>query len=559
MGILLFFVRLVANPILGLAISLGIMLVILDSNLSEKLFNAEFYNSTIAGEDTYNRIYNEVLVDEEIASITQDLLGDIQVVSHDDIVGLLKQIMPPEYLQSQVEGAIQGSVDYLNHEVETLELFLELGPPLDRIKPTLFGYIDSRIDALPEDEAGPPECTPERISQVAQRFLEVFTGLAGGQVPESLPSIKGISQPCRVVIFEVIFDDAIAGSPLGPRVKQSLADSRDDIRAEFVDGDTHGVLKQAVRPLVTPLMDDAIEQRRAGLDDKSRLNLIQKLAEMDPQNTEEDYRAKIEEVRGWVTRARSFIDRWALVLVVAGVALMALLQFPSLPNALRRPGFALFLSGAGYFVIGKILEFQLPGRLRSILETSLNQVPGVPPSLVSLASDLVFSFQRQLTEGLSEPALTVLVIGAAMIGASFLVRLLKPLVPVLRATQSGVFFIARAGLSSLRRLPTGGGRETPLPQPATEAPTTPDAGLSPDEDTSPITGPPPDEDTPRDAEPPPDEDTPRDAEPPPDEDTPPIAGPPLDEDTQRDAGPPPDEDTPPIAGPPPDEDTPPVA
>ena len=63
MGLTFMVLRLVLIPVLGVVISFGVMLLVLASNVSEKLLNAEFYARIIAGEDTYNRIYDEVLVD----------------------------------------------------------------------------------------------------------------------------------------------------------------------------------------------------------------------------------------------------------------------------------------------------------------------------------------------------------------------------------------------------------------------------------------------------------------------------------------------------------------
>ena len=57
-------------------------------NTSDKLLSADFYTETISDENTYNRIYDEVLLDEELASTTRDLLGGVQVVSQKEIVEL---------------------------------------------------------------------------------------------------------------------------------------------------------------------------------------------------------------------------------------------------------------------------------------------------------------------------------------------------------------------------------------------------------------------------------------------------------------------------------------
>ena len=201
--------RTVATLILGIVIFLGFLFLLAERNLSANLLNAGFYKDTISAQDTYNRIYDQVLLDQELQETTRDLLGDIKVVDHQDVVHLLREIVSPEYLQSQVEDSIQRSVDYLNEDTDTLELYLDLGPPLDLVKPTLLAYVDRRIDEIPEDDPGSPECTRERVGELAQSYLDTFKVLSNGEIPASLPSIKGISQPCRELLFDAMFGSSV--------------------------------------------------------------------------------------------------------------------------------------------------------------------------------------------------------------------------------------------------------------------------------------------------------------------------------------------------------------
>ena len=54
--------------------------------------------------------------------------------------------MPPEYVESETGGAVGRTVDYFNDDRETLDLYADVGPPLDNVKPVIFRYIDQRID-----------------------------------------------------------------------------------------------------------------------------------------------------------------------------------------------------------------------------------------------------------------------------------------------------------------------------------------------------------------------------------------------------------------------------
>ena len=148
MGCLPSILRAGAGLVLGVVIFVGFLTYLILNNFSDKLLTFEFYTNTIAAEDTYNRIYDEVLVDDKLLEKTQEFLGDIQVVDHQDIVDLMRKIIPPAYMQTEVEGAIERTIDYINEDAEELELYVNLGKPLENVKDVMFGYLDRRIDEL---------------------------------------------------------------------------------------------------------------------------------------------------------------------------------------------------------------------------------------------------------------------------------------------------------------------------------------------------------------------------------------------------------------------------
>ena len=110
MGCLTSILRAGAGLVLGVVIFVGFLFVLILNNFSDKLLSADFYMSTIAAEDTYDRIYNEVLVDDGLKDRTQELLGDIKIVEHQEIVDLLEEIMPPAYIKGQVEASIARTI-----------------------------------------------------------------------------------------------------------------------------------------------------------------------------------------------------------------------------------------------------------------------------------------------------------------------------------------------------------------------------------------------------------------------------------------------------------------
>ena len=413
MGCIVSIVRSAAALILGIVVFVGFLFLLLVGNFSDKLLNADFYKDTIAGQDSYNRIYDQVLVDDELKDKTDELLGNIQVVSHDEVVGLLRQILPPDYLQSQVEGSIERTVDFLNEETEELEAFIELGPPLENVKPVLFAYIDGQIDELELEDAGVPDCSTQAIGDLSGRYVDRFNQLADGEVPQSVPSLQSLSETSA-------------------ETTRLLRESREGLRAPFVAGDTLEVLKVAARPLATPLMDDAIDEIRLELDEGDRLDLIHQLTEWDDGLTEEEVRSELADVRTWVNRSKDFGTITSLAMIIVGSVIMGLIHFPSLSGALRWPGITLLLTGVFYYVVGRVLESELPDRLTTVVEQGTDQVSGIPPSVTDLGTDLLVSFGSQLASGYAGPSITIIVVGAVLFGGSFLASFVKPFIPFAR-------------------------------------------------------------------------------------------------------------------------------
>jgi len=304
-----------------------------------------------------------------------------------------------------------------------------MGPALAQLKPTLFTYVDGRIDAIPEDSTDSPECTQDSIKSVADGYQGVFRSLGSGEVPSSLPSIKAIAQPCRVLIFDSAFPALFADDTLDARTTEALGRSTDAIREAFVAGDTHGVLKAAARPLAEPVVDDAIGKIRERLDEGDRVNVIRVLAENSNEFTEEELRVELADAREAVVRYRSLGGTIAFLMLYGGAILLAVLHLPKLSAAMRWPGIFLFVSGGLIFIVGKILESKAVDFLITAVDKITANAPGIPGPAVNLLSDLVLSFGQQLTTGFAAPAFTVLIIGALLFAASIVLSIVKPVIP----------------------------------------------------------------------------------------------------------------------------------
>jgi hypothetical protein len=433
MAFLTGYLRSLVSLILGIAIFFAFFAFLLVNNFSDKLLDADIYIETIAEEDTYNRIYDEILLDEELlADTTQDLLGRIEVIDQKDIVKLLREIIPPEYLQEQVEGTIQRSLEFLNEEVDTLELYIDMGPPLANVKPILFQYIDQRIDELQTQMPDPSKSPTNQVIEVSDLISTLFRELAQGRVPQSIPSVQTIPQPIRGITFDVFFGVLTNDILLDERIRLGLLNSAPEIREEFVAGKIHEVLKLAARPMASPLMNDAIAKVSNELDDQNRLDLIYRLAIWNDSFSEVELRDNITDIRRWINRTRNLGNTVSLAILIGGSLLMGFMHFPNLSGALRWPGLTFLLTGTVFYIAARIAQSNLPDRLDDLIERGTQDISDIPAAVSNLGGDILRSFAEKLVSGIDEPALILIIIGATLCISSFFVFLVRPYIPFQR-------------------------------------------------------------------------------------------------------------------------------
>ena len=241
---------------------------LLANNVRGNFLSTEFYTSNLSENNVYERIYDEVLLDSEFEDTTSDLLGDIDVPT-EDIAEVAREIIPPEYLQEQVEAGVAGALDYLNKDTESPQVFIDLGPPLERVKPALFRYIDRRIDAL-EDV---PITT---IDELESELEDLFFSLEAGTIPNRVPSIE---DPEGVV--ERYVKQSIAGLEEVPvnnlddfkleleRVYLSLANGEVPTRVPSIE-DPDALVSRQVDQRITELEEIPVstpEEFKEGLED----------------------------------------------------------------------------------------------------------------------------------------------------------------------------------------------------------------------------------------------------------------------------------------------------
>ncbi len=404
-------VTLILGIVLFLA-SLGFAIV---DGVGDRFLSSDFYLDNLAENDVYVRIYDEVLLDPELADTTLELMGGVQVPRH-DVAGLAREIIPPGYLQDQVEGTVGATIDYVGKDTDDLRAFIDLGPSLERIRPTLLAYIDRHIDWLPDVPVDSADELEQSLASVYRLLkdgkLEEMTGVpAVGDRPTAAGGYGGDA-------YRQVLDDLAADPDFPREATAGLEKGSAEIEARMQESGVREAVKASVPALTAPLMADAIDELKKDLDGRSRLDLVQKAAEQTSP-TREDFLEQFDIVREVV--ARGWVAKWLMLLVMAGAGLvMAAVHLPRMASALRFPGLALLFSGLLVLALGLVLRYRLLGE-------PLNRegADSIPPSLVDIANDVFASMASDIGSGFIAFAVVLAILGLALALGSAFIRMTR--------------------------------------------------------------------------------------------------------------------------------------
>ena len=283
--------RAFGSLVFGAIVFFSFLAFLTANEVRSHFLNTSFYTDALEENDIYNRVYDELLVDPEFDEESQRLLGDFDI-PNEDVADLARRILPPQYLQSQTENSINGIIAFLRKDSDDPRAFIELGPPISRVKGVVLGYIDRRIDQMEVI----PVSTPGELSRELELF---FRTIKDGEVPRQVPSLDAVPPPLRAQAYDAALNGLKRDFLFSNRAIASLEQEEDGIKAQLISGDVKSALKLGASAVAEPVIDDAIGELRLGLDPRGRLDLVAKAAEAEGQ-TREEFLRDSDTARGWV-------------------------------------------------------------------------------------------------------------------------------------------------------------------------------------------------------------------------------------------------------------------
>ena len=326
--------------------------------------------------------------------------------------------MPPSYIQAQTEDNINRFTGFMRGEREELEIYARLRLPLERVESAVLDKVHRRIEELEIREPPSPGCSVPHLQGLAVASAVPLSQLSGGQIPQSAPSLKILTQECREQEYDRWFGLLLEEAAIDRQTKDILARENPNLRRNFVEGDTRAFLKVAVDPLAQPLIDEALADIRGNLQRNDRFDLLDWLADESEDVSRRDIEEQAESLRNWVSAVNGAGRVIALAVVIAGLLLMALMHLPLPQRMLAWPGLTLAIGGGVSLVAGFALNSMVPGQIRNAVLEAASYSEDMPVSAINLAADLASSPRAASTTGFMPMTVAVIVIGGALLAVS---------------------------------------------------------------------------------------------------------------------------------------------
>lgn len=415
--VLVWILRAFVSVILGVSVFL-VLVVLLALTAVSGIANSDTYTKPLADADAYRRLYSEVLTPSTIDRYRVDLLGDRAIISSEELVQLLAEVAPPEYLKEQVEMNLDLVESFASGDSESLELYLQIEGPLQRVGPAVASVVERRIDenlsvsqsssSLDDSE----ETSSDRHVDEITSALETL--LSGDNTSASLSEITGLTEGEILDVFDRSIDSILSNRDVDPRHRQSLRESRPALRQTFAEGNFREFLLHATRLAAEAATDLALAKVRAHLDDQGRLDLVPLLAGEALGTSEAQLQETARKLRQSIRSALVWARNVALGVALLALAVAVSMYWKSPAGLVKWLYWTLILAGAGALGLLLLAYLVLPNALEVLVYESLRQEGNPISAFGPLASEVAASVVKSRISGLVWVPALPLVAGLAL-------------------------------------------------------------------------------------------------------------------------------------------------
>jgi hypothetical protein len=410
--------------------------------------------------------------DGMVAEVTRDVveenLGDLTFLPIDisieaqEVIDAIQVVVPPEWLQEQVEGALEEFVAYLTGESNS---FVVTVPLADRIELALQALRDLADRKMTEVFAGYPECSLDQAVNIAQQLqggslptcqiptfeLSEVTGFLGipgglGVTWESLEAVSefnltilrdGVSLDTIALTFGIDID-AMVRDFIGEQLPDVYTFTQDDLLAFFSpeDAETFETFRDTV--INGFVIDEDFLRDQLSDDQFLQLQDAREILRDGFTYTSADFREDIgnedpEALDGLDTARSSFKTFDDLKFVIYGVWLVLLVGIGFLGgrqwwSRLAWAALPLFIASLFLFIAtGPVYTSMAEPAIEQIVEDVRVDTSGYLLTLLDKGEEVAKTTVRSFLSGIKTQSLIIAFIGLATFAGAFVWGLvLKP-------------------------------------------------------------------------------------------------------------------------------------
>ncbi len=404
------FLRIITALILSIPVLLSFSYYLFGTAIQNTFLQPGYVTESLVDSELYNRIYDEILLAAEFDEWTDSLVGNFHL-SNDEKITLLRQVIPPEYVQGETERSVATLVNYLRDDVDSLEVFIDLSVPSENIKPTIYDFVDSRIDTL----------EPIRLSDTDDLSLEIANFLANmgnGRIPSNVPTIEALTVDEWALAYEKAFDILEESNTVPLDAMANLRRHEAEILATVQVSDITTALKLSSRAISERQVDSAIKLLKRNANQLGRVDLLQQVAE-DSERTRNQVVKDANLLRTILSFGTGKPALWtALGIMALSIFSMAVVFVPYWKHVFFWPGAALF--GTGFILLISGLFFAADIQ---IWASAVCQDVNSPSCRLTM--DVVRAAASDIGVSVLAPSLYVLIIGAGGILAAGIISTLE--------------------------------------------------------------------------------------------------------------------------------------
>jgi hypothetical protein len=423
--------RWVITAILGIVFLLALVVFLVANLVNDILLDPELYNSALEETGVYERIYTELLADPALKEATALFLGNLNLDPGlaDNILtfttSTLYLVLPPDTIQTAVEGAIYGMTAYLRGDAEELQPRLDLTAIADE-NLVADRIIDGVLAFLAELLAKESPDLPDRVRQLDQTELSAYlTNIGQGSIG-SLPD----STSASVADLSTVELQTLVGVLLGSAAETASPNTRFQIEFALLADDLPGALALATSELLETRVEEAAVVLVNDLKNSEALNTLTTAARTVEQ-TEEELINRINAIRRVVIFLDSVLKPLMLLVMVLTLGTIVWIHADNLIEMLRTISVTLLATGAVVALAWLLLSFWLRQSLESQLATSSE----LPITLENMILDVVAAVSSSVWQEVLASVTVPIVLGLALLILSFLPRLTKTIDRLLKPVR----------------------------------------------------------------------------------------------------------------------------